>query len=177
MYSRLILVPAAIVAMAPATTAADQLQTLEAAQQRLVARGDKLTPADFKLTPEQFERLKAEYDVPSFRPAVRAWRLASGGWLFLDQVYGLNDVITYLAAIGKDGKVRGIEILTCAEGYCDLYTREWRASFAGLAHGKWEPRDTVPMVSGSTLSSSHVAEGVKKLLAIHARFLPAVGAP
>jgi uncharacterized protein with FMN-binding domain len=28
----------------------------------------------------------------------------------------------------------------------------------------------VPMVSGATLSSVHVAEGVKKILAVHARF-------
>mgnify|MGYP000544172153 CR=1 FL=1 len=33
----------------------------------------------------------------------------------------------------------------------------------------------VPLVSGATLSSVHVAEGVKKILAIHARYLPTGG--
>ena len=33
------------------------------------------------------------------------------------------------------------------------------------------PEDVVPIVSGATLSCVHVAEGVKKLLAIHARFM------
>jgi len=30
----------------------------------------------------------------------------------------------------------------------------------------------VPVVAGATQSCTHVAEGVKKMLAIHARFLP-----
>jgi hypothetical protein len=42
----------------------------------------------------------------------------------------------------------------------------------GLEHGRWDPTRTVPMVSGSTLSATHVAEGVKKMLAVHARYRP-----
>jgi hypothetical protein len=175
MHSRLVFLPAAIVAAAPAVTPdvvwADTIQTLDAAQRLLFPR-EPMTPADFKLTPEQFERLKSEYSVPALRPLVKAWRSRDGQWMFLDQVYGLGDIITYVVAVDANGSVRGVEILTCAEGYCDLYTREWRASLVGQKHGKWEPTEVVPMVSGATLSCTHVAEGVKKILAIHARFLP-----
>jgi hypothetical protein len=175
MHARLLLVPAAIVvaAAAPQMSAADQLQTLEAGLQRLAPK-QKLTPVEFKLTPAQFEQLKEDYDVPALRPQVRGWRVGkSGAWIFMDQVYGLNDIVTYLVAIDRAGKVSGVEILTCAEGYCELYTNEWRASFTGTTHGRWQPSDVAPIVSGSTLSSTHVAEGVKKMLAIHARFMPA----
>lgn len=168
--SQLRFLPVALLGM-PAAGVAQDLQSLADAQNKLFP-GRKLTPADFKLTPEQFSRLRSEYRVPAIRPAVKAWQVEGGGWLYLDQVWGLNDVVSYLAAVGDDGKLLGIEVLVCAEGYCDLYTREWRGQFQGLAHGNWQPTDRIALVSGATLSSTHVAEGVKKILAIHARFRP-----
>jgi hypothetical protein len=172
MHSRFLLVPAAIVMAASPSARAIDIQTLEAAQQRLWP-GATLVPADFALSLEQFERLQDEYRVPALRPKVKAWRVAGGGWLFLDQVYGLNDIVTYLVAVDAAGKVRGIEILVCAEGYCGIALPEWRATLVGRTHGKWNPADVVPNISGTTLSTVHVAEGVKKILAIHARYLPA----
>ena len=170
MQSRLLLVPAALITVSAPALALD-VQNLEAAQQRLFP-GATLLPADFKLSPEQFERLKSEYRVPALRPAVKAWRASTGGWLFLDQVYGLNDIVTYLVAVDQAGKVSGIEILVCAEGYCGVAVPEWRAEFVGQVHGKWNPADVVTNISGTTLSTIHIAEGVKKILAIHARFMP-----
>lgn len=167
------ILPAIAIMMSQPAEAFEQ-QTLQQAQQRL-APGAALTPADFRLTPEQHAQLKLSYKVPSLRPAVKAWRVDSGGWLFLDQVYGRDDVVTYLVAVGDDGKVRGLEVLVCAEGYCEVFTHEWRAKLVGATHGKWLPEELVPIVSGSTLSCVHVAEGVKKILAIHARYLPETG--
>jgi len=158
----------AMVASAPIAGAYD-LQTIEEAQQRLYPDA-KLSPFEFRLTPEQFSQLKNEYKVPAFRPLFRGWNVEGGGCIYIDQVYGLNDIVTYLIAIGTDSKVRGVEILTCADGYCDLYAPQWRGALVGLAHGRWDPTKTVPMVSGSTLSATHVAEGVKKILAVHARY-------
>jgi len=170
MRSRFFLVPTAIVAFCAPAQAID-LQTLESAQEKLYP-GAKLTPSDFTLSRDDFEALKAEYNVPAFRPAVKAWRAQGGGWLYLDQVYGLSDIVTYVVAVSDDGKVRGLEVLVCAEGFCDMYTPEWRNAFLGQTYGKWDPTQSVPMVSGATLSSVHVAEGVKKILAIHTRFSP-----
>ena len=164
------LLPAALFAAVPCAHALD-LQSFEQAAQKLYP-GRKLTPADFKLTPEQFARLKSEYRVPALRPAFKVWQVEGGGWLYLDQVWGLNDIVTYLAAIGADGKLLGIEVLVCAEGYCDLYTPAWRGQLAGRSEGKWAPAEAATIVSGATLSCTHVAEGVKKLLAIHGRFRP-----
>jgi hypothetical protein len=146
-------------------------QSLVDAQQKLYP-GRRLIPADFKLTPEQHAQLKSVYQVPSMRPAVKAWRVEGGGWLYLDQVWGLNDIITYLVAIDEAGTLTGIEVLVCADGYCDLYTDEWRGRLKGRTHGRWDPTAAVTMVSGATLSCTHVAEGVKKILAIHARYRP-----
>lgn len=164
------LIPAAMLALSQPAAAVEN-QTLDVARERLYP-GQQLTPADFKLTPDQLAKLKSEYKVPALRPAFKAWRAADGGWLFLDQVYGLSDIVTYLVAVNADGTVKGIEVLVCAEGFCDMFTPEWRAKLGSQVHGKWEPRGAVTIVSGATYSSVHVAEGVKKILAIHARFLP-----
>ena len=173
MRARFALIPAAVLALSqPAPSLALQNQTFETAQSKLYP-GQKLTPADFKLTPEQFSRLKSEYKVPAMRPAFKAWRTEDGNWLFLDQVFGLNDVVTYLVAIDQAGKVLGIEILTCAEGFCDnILTAEWRAQLAKQVYGKWPIREAAPIISGATYSCIHIIEGVKKILAIHQRFLP-----
>ena len=169
MRAKFLLVPATVLALNTAAMAVD-LQTLDVAQEKLFP-GAKLTKADFVLSQDEFETMKAEYNVPAFRPAFKAWRAEDGSWLILDQVYGLNDVITYLVALTPDGVSKGIEVLVCAEGFCDLYTPEWRAQLAGEKSRQMESADAVQMVSGSTLSSVHVTEGVKKILAIHARYL------
>ncbi len=172
MRFKFLLAPA-VAATVAASVSADQLQTLEEAIARIYP-GEALTPADFKLDSRVYTRLKFEYEVPSIRPQVKAWRTPSGDWLFLDQVYGLNDIVTYLLGVNPEGQITGLEILTCAEGYCDsLFTEEWRGQMATATHGRWMPADIVPIVSGATLSTTHIAEGVKKLLAIHARYLPA----
>ena len=171
MRFRFLLVPTVAVSVTAGVNA-DQLQSLDAAIARIYP-GEELTPADFKLEPREYTRLKFEYRVPSIRPQVRAWRTASGDWLFLDQVYGLNDIVTYLLGVNPRGEITGLEILTCAEGYCDsVFTPQWRAQMARARHGHWMPGDVVPLLSGATLSTTHIAEGVKKLLAIHARYLP-----
>ena len=169
-HSRLLFVPAAAIyaAALPPAAVAVEYQTIQAAQQKLVP-GATLTPADFSLTPEQRSLLKESYKVPVMRLGVKAWRVSTGGWLFLDQVYGRDDIVTY------DNTLKGLEVLVCADGYCDIFTREWRAKLVGQTAGRWMPEDVVPMLSGATLSCTHIAEGVKRLLAVHARFMPAEG--
>ncbi|MFT7287762.1 MAG: hypothetical protein ACI87W_001877 [Halieaceae bacterium] len=171
MRFRFFLVPV-IAAAVTAGVSADQLQTLDDAIARIYPN-EALTPADFKLEARDYARLKYEYQVPSIRPQVKAWRTEAGDWLFLDQVYGLSDIVTYVLGVDPEGRITGLEVLTCAEGYCDsLFTAEWRGQMATASHGRWMPGDVVPIVSGATLSTTHIAEGVKKLLAIHARHLP-----
>ena len=171
MKFRLLMIPAMVLAVS-AGAKADQLQTFDVAKE-LIYPGKNLIPADFTVGDRAYQRLKVEYKVPSIRPQVKAWKTESGEWLFLDQVYGLNDIVTYILGVDQEGKITGLEILTCAEGFCDgLFTVQWRAQMMEASHGQWAPSDVVPIVSGATLSTTHVADGVKKLLAIHARYLP-----
>jgi hypothetical protein len=170
MRSQLLFMPAAVVLAAAPAVGLDY-QTLEAAQGKLFPNATFI-PATFSMTGDQVEQLRAEYNVPVMRPEVRVWRVSTGGWLFLDQVFGLNDTVTYLAGIDDRGTVTGIEILVCVEGFCDLAAPEWRAQLVGKKFGKWVPKDEVTNISGATLTTMHVTEGVKKLLAIHALYMP-----
>lgn len=170
MRVRFSLVSAAALALAQPASAIE-LQTMAQAQKALYP-SEKLSPVDFKLTENEVSKLRYEFKVPVLRAQVKGWRTANGGWLYLDQVYGLHDIVTYLVAIDDKGKVTGVEVLTCADGFCGLYTPQWRGHFAGKEYGKWQPSEAVPMVSGATLSARHVAEGVKKMLAIHSLFTP-----
>ena len=68
--------------------------------------------------------------------------------------------------------VTGVDILVCVEGFCDIALPEWAGQFTGKKEGKWVPKTDIRNISGSTLSAMHVAEGVKKTLAIHAKFMP-----
>ena len=168
MRSQLFLVPAAIIGAATPAFAMEQ-QTLDAAQKRLFP-GATLTPADFTLQPEQMERIKQDYKVPFLRPNFKAWRASNGEMLFMDQVYGLNDIITYLVAVDKKNNVKGVEILVCAEGFCDIAEEKWKAKFYGRTAGKWEPAEGI-VISGATLSCVHVSEGSKKMLGINALYV------
>jgi hypothetical protein len=166
------LIPAVIALASSSLPHADELQTFEEAKSRIYP-DEELVAAHFRLGPREFRRLKFEYDVPAIRPDVKAWRTASGDWLFLDQVYGLNDIVTYLLGVRQDGTITGLEVLVCAEGFCEeLYTEEWLGQMEKATLGYWMPEDVVPIVSGSTYSTTHIAEGVKKLWAIHAKYLP-----
>ena len=91
-------------------------------------------------------------------------------WRCAPQAVKLGPVL--VVAVDAAGAVSGIEILVCAEGYCGTTVPEWRAQFVGITHGKWEPSEAVTSISGLSLSSTHIAEGVKKILAVHSRYLP-----
>ncbi len=170
MRSQLLLVPAALVLAAAPAIGLD-FQTLEAGQKNLFPNAT-FVPLGFTLSEDQLEKLKTDYEVPVMHREVKAWKVSTGGWLFLDQVYGLNDTISYLIAITDKGVVSGIEVLVCVEGFCDVAAPEWHRQFVGKKEGKWVPKADIKNISGSTLSAMHIAEGVKKTLAIHAKFMP-----
>jgi len=168
MRLQFLLLPAAIITSAPAF--AENYLTVPQAQ-ALIFPGAKFTPADFDLDDGQIVALMNDSQVPLWRRKVKAWKVSTGGWFFLDQVIGLEDHITYALGVDKDGAVKGIEILTCLELYGGIRKPEWRAQFLGKRHGKIDLLDQIALISGSSLSTAHVAEGVKRLLATYALFL------
>lgn len=176
MRSRFLLVPAyALVAAAPAH--ATVYLSLEQAQ-ALMFPGATLAPDFVTLTPEQMKAIEKDSGVNVLSPNLKAWRASTGGWFIADQVVGKHEFITFALAIDAQGAVRDVEILEYRETFGDqVRNAAWRAQFTGKTHGApLKLGDDIKNISGATLSSRHITDGVKRLLATYALVLaPAHG--
>ena len=101
-------------------------------------------------------------DVNVWSRDIKAWKVSTGGWFILDQVRGRDDWITYAIGVSPKGGVKSIEILECLDKYDGITQPEWLAQFYGRHHGN--KFDDIQIISGSTLSSSQLAAGVKRIM-------------
>lgn len=162
------LLPAATCLVA-APAAATTYFTLAQAQQKLCP-GQALSPVPVTLTPAQAKAVQQASGVRVRERALKVWRAGDGSWFYLDQVLGKHEMITYAVVIDAGGALRGLEILDYRETYGDaIRNPKWRAQFTGKRHGAPLKLDQdIVNLSGATLSSAHVTDGVRRLLATHA---------
>jgi len=102
--------------------------------------------------------------------AGRVWKASSGGYFYYDHVVGKHLLIDYTVAVGADGRVRRVDILNYRESYGgEVHDPSWLAQFVGKSsQNEVRVNGDIRNISGATLSSTHLAEGVKKVLAYHA---------
>ena len=165
MRHHLLMVPAALVAAAPAM--AESFLTVEKAQ-ALLFPGATFTPADFVLSEAQVDQIIKASGATVFRSKVKAWKVSTGGWFFLDQVPGRDDRITYAIGLDKDGAVVAMEVMICETQYCGVRSQKWLGQFTGKAHTESDLATEITGISGTTLSADHITEGVKRMLATYA---------
>ena len=159
MRSQLFLVPAAIFASAPCIAAT--YMSVEQAQKAMFP--DATFSENFvKLDQDQFNAIINDSDVNVWSRDIKAWKVSDGGWFILDQVRGRDDWITYAIGVSPKGGVKSIEILECLDKYDGITQPEWLAQFYGRHHGN--KFDDIQIISGSTLSSSQLAAGVKRIM-------------
>jgi Na+-translocating ferredoxin:NAD+ oxidoreductase RnfG subunit len=91
------------------------------------------------------------------------------GWFIQDEVLGKHEYIQWGLALNRDGSVRQIEILDYRETYgYQIRDAKWRAQFYGKSHGaRLKLDDDIKNISGATLSSRHITDGVKRLLSFY----------
>jgi hypothetical protein len=142
--------------------------SIEQAQRAIFpqARMEKL---ELHLTPDQRKAIEKASGVKVRAPRLDLWKVEGGGWFFVDEVIGKHEFITYALGLNADGSVKQIEVMDYRENYGGEVRRpEWRGQFAGKKHGaKLKIEDDIKNISGATLSCRHLAEGVKRLLALH----------
>jgi Na+-translocating ferredoxin:NAD+ oxidoreductase RnfG subunit len=87
----------------------------------------------------------------------------------IDEVLGKHERIKYAVAIGPDGTVRQIEILDYRESYgYEVRDAAWRQQFVGkTAASTLQLGADIRNISGATLSSKHLTDGVKRVLAMY----------
>ncbi len=105
--------------------------------------------------------------------AGRAWKAEAGGrviGLFVfDRVIGKHLYIDYAVALDPGGRVLRVDILQYRESYGgEVRGASWLAQFVGKSRSSsLEFNKDIRNISGATLSSMHITEGVKRVLATY----------
>ena len=168
--------PAAAAAIAPASAVATVYLSVPAAQQALFP-GARFVEHPLALSDAQRKAIARAAGAPGYDKVQRVWEARSGdrriGWIMLDRVIGKHEFITYALALGADGAVRGIEILDYRETYGgEIRNPKWRQQFVGKRPGSQLRLDKdIKNISGATLSSRHVTDGVRRLLVTYQMLL------
>jgi hypothetical protein len=162
MHSRLLLVPAAIVASAAAPSVCAKVYMDVAQARALMFPGASFTEHSLTLNQAEFNAIINDSNVEVYSRQIRAWQSNAGGWFILDQVRGKDDWITYAVGIDAKGVVQHIEILECLDNYDGITSPAWRAQFYGKRHGS--NFGDIQSISGATLSSEQLTAGVKRVL-------------
>jgi Na+-translocating ferredoxin:NAD+ oxidoreductase RnfG subunit len=165
-----IILPASLVPTG-SSFAAEYL-TVPQAQRALFPEADKFVDAQVTLTDEQRDAIKKLSGVRQRRAEQAVWRAEKQGqllgWFIVDEVIGKHEFITYAAAIAPAGEVIGVDVLVYRETYgFQIRDAGWRAQFKGKTlRDRFELDDDVRNITGATLSSRNVMNGVKRLLAL-----------
>ena len=161
------LLPPAVLAASTSGYATEYL-TVEQAQQALFP-GAAFTASPVLLTAGQRQMIEKTSGVRVRAAELHAWRVGAGGWFLVDEVLGKHEFITYACGLDPRGAVVGLEILAYRETYGgEIRGAAWRAQFTGKNAASPLKLDVdIRNISGATLSSRHIADGVKRLLATH----------
>ena len=132
-----------------------------------------LTPHPVALTAAQQDALREASSVSLAFQGNRVWKTSEGGWYVVDEVVGKHETITYAVGINADGTVRRVEILEYRESYgFEVAGDAWLKQFVGkTSESTIKLGKDIENISGATLSSKHVSDGVKRVMVMYATVL------
>jgi len=103
----------------------------------------------------------------------RVWKAQAGdkviGLFVFDRVIGKHLYIDYAVALEPGGRIHRVDILQYRESYGgEVRQASWLAQFVGKTSASALAVDKdIRNISGATLSSHHVTEGVKRILGLY----------
>ena len=169
------LIATGVVAFAAApvqvTLAADYL-SVEAAQRALFPQAERFDEVVLALGPEQKRRVAELAGPQPPHRSLHAWRAMRGGMLlghvFVDEVVGRQDMITYAIGIDPNGRLGTLEVLAYRESHGgEIRSAAWRRQFDGRKNlGQLHVNADIKNIAGATLSCEHVTQGVRWLVAL-----------
>ncbi len=164
MQTRFFFIPVAALTISVPAQAAVYLTVAQA--QALMFPGETLTTHFVDLTDAQVSKIEDASDTDVLGSHLKAWKTSGGGWFIADQVVGKHEFIPIALGIDAHGAVKDIEILEYREAYGDgVRNPKWRAQFTGkTAASPLQLTDDIQNISGATLSSKHVTDGVRRLM-------------
>lgn len=155
----------------PVVVAADYL-TVDQAQKAIFPDADAFQEILLPQTPAQIQVLSARAGPQPPHGVIRIWSATRGGMplghVFVDEVIGRQSLITYAVGIDAKGALRNLEILAYRESHgSEIRNSAWRGQFEHRdALEQLRFRTDIKNISGATLSSEHVTQGVRWLLAL-----------
>lgn len=137
--------------------------------QHAIFPGSRMEKFELQLTSDQRQAIEKSSGVKVRTTKMAAWKIDDGSWFLVDEVIGKHEFITYAVGITAKGSVKQIEVMDYRENYgSEVRQRQWRDQFAGKKHGDALKLDSdIKSISGATLSSRHITEGVRRLLATY----------
>jgi hypothetical protein len=105
--------------------------------------------------------------------AGRVWKAESGGRLLgyfvFDRVIGKHLYIDYAVSVDPGGRVHKVDILEYRESYGgEVRSPSWLGQFVGKTSASpLTVGSDIRNISGATLSSDHITQGVKRVLAAY----------
>ncbi len=142
------------------------------AQKVLFPEADEFKKKAVALSDEQRSQIKKISGVAQRNANPDIWEAKkkgiSIGLFFKDEVVGKHEYITYAVAVSPSGNVLGVEIMSYRETHGgEIKQKSWLKNFVGKKiSDPFKLDNDVPNITGATLSSRNVLDGVKRLLAV-----------
>jgi hypothetical protein len=151
---------------------AAEYMSVEQAQKSLFPEADRFDEVVLALSPAQKQQVASLAGPQPPHRSLRSWKaLKAGevlGYVFVDEVVGRQDFITYAAGIDRQGHLGMLEVLAYRESHGgEVRGDAWRHQFVGrssLDQLRFEA--DIKNIAGATLSCGHVTQGVRWLLAL-----------
>jgi Na+-translocating ferredoxin:NAD+ oxidoreductase RnfG subunit len=165
--------PSAIVISIAAPAYAFRYLNVEQAQKLAFPDATRFVEAHVIFTPSDVAGIERRSGQKVRARGQQVWRALAEdrlvGFFIVDYVIGKHLVIDYAVALDPSGRVGHVEILEYRESYGgEISTRSWLSQFVGkTSRDPLELDQDIRNISGATLSSRHVTEGVKRLLALY----------
>jgi Na+-translocating ferredoxin:NAD+ oxidoreductase RnfG subunit len=156
---------------AQAIIAADYL-SVDAAQRQIFPQADSFPGLVAPLSDQQKQAIAALSGPQPAHGMLRIYRAQRNGVIlghvFVDEVIGRQDLITYAIGIDTAGALSTLEILSYRESHGgEIRNAHWREQFksrSDLQHLRF--RTDIKNIAGATLSSEHVTQSVRWLVAL-----------
>ncbi len=171
MSSRTSLIALAALAPVQIVIAADYL-TIGQAQHALFPEAERFEQVALVLSPAQKAAVAERAGPQPPHRSLQAWKALRGaavlGYVFVDEVVGRQDFITYAVGIDAAGRLRPVEVLAYRESHgSEIREGAWRAQFAGRSSlAQLRFATDIKNIAGATLSCEHVTQGVRWLVAL-----------
>lgn len=151
--------------------AADYL-SVEDAQHTLFGQADHFDPIILALSPAQKQRVTQLAGSQPPHRSLRAWQAFRGsdllGHVFVDEVLGRQDMITYAVGIDRSGRMSALEVLSYRESHGgEIRGKAWREQFDGRQDLQQLRFGTdIKNIAGATLSCEHVTQGARWVMSL-----------